>query len=265
MAKKLLLLSLLLLAFSLSYGQDLITRSDGMVLQATVLEMKPGLVRFKLFGQADTLVYQISTRDVEVIRMADGTTRTFPEAAAAKQESAPFDYYTRSGRNILWYNFFELIYPNFALAYERVLASGKIGFKIPLMIGLSPANSANNYSIDVRKNTRLGIGLEMNVYPFGQGRFQYYVGPAFQYRTYQGYFYSTNPGAPPGLQSQNAGMFSLALKNGAYYQFSRFFIVSVDAGLGYRFLREAHNPDYYYMEHRNRQMLTFSLHLGYRF
>lgn len=263
MAKKILVFSLLLLVVLLVDGQDLITRSDGVVIRATVLEIKPGLLRFRHYQQPDTLVYQISTRDVGSLRLADGTVRTFPEAE--KKEAAPFDYYTASGRNILWYNFFELIYPNFALAYERVLASGKIGLKIPLLVGLSSGNSSNSYSIDVRKNTRFGTGLEMNVYPFGQGRFQYYVGPAFQYRTYQGYFYATNPGSPPGLQSQNTAMFSLALKNGAYYQFSRFFIASVDAGLGYRFLREAHNPDYYYIEHRNRQMLTFSLHLGYRF
>jgi hypothetical protein len=265
MAPKLLLLCLLMLAVSLTYGQDLITRSDGEVIKATVLEMPPGLLRFKLYQQADTLVYQISTRDVASVRMADGTTKTFPEAAAAKNAAPPFNYYTSSGRNILWFYPLELVYPTVALAYERMVASGKIGFKIPLMIGLYSGNTSNNYNTDIRQNTRFGTGLDMNIYPFGQGRFQYYVGPAFQYRSYRGYFYNTYSSSQPGPKIQNTSLVSLALKTGVYYQFSRFFCVSVDAGLGYRFLRDAHNPDYNFTEHRNRQILTGNLYLGYRF
>lgn len=264
MAPKLLLLCLLLLAVSLSYGQDLITRSDGVVIKATVLEMPPGLLRFKLYQQADTLVYQISTRDVASVRMADGAVRTFPEAAAIK-EAAPFDYYTRSGRNILWYYPVELIYPIFALAYEHILASGMVGFKIPLMLGLSSGNTSNNYNTDIRRNTRFGTGLEVNIYPFGPGRFQYYVGPAFHYRSYRGYYYNTYSSSQPGPQIKDTNLVSLALKNGVCYQFSRFLSISVDAGWGWRFLQEAHNPAYNFTEHRNRQILTGNLCLGYRF
>lgn len=262
MAKKLLLLSLLVLAVSLSYGQDLITRSDGVVIRATVLEMKPGLLRFRLYQQADTLVYQISTRDVGSVRLADGTLRTFPEAAAAKTEAAPFNYETSSGRNILWYYPLELIYPTIALAYERILASGRAGFKIPVMAGLYSGNTSSNYNTDIRQNTRFGAGLDVHIYPFGQGRFQYYVGPALHFRAFRSYYY---PASPSGLQKQNNALFILALKNGIYYQFTRFFIISGDAGPGFRFLLDPERPNPYAPETKLRRTFTGNLHLGYRF
>jgi hypothetical protein len=260
MARKLLLLCCLLLAVSSLWGQDLITRTDGVVIQARVLEIKPDQITFRLFQQTDTLVYQISPQDVQAIRMADGST---PFAAvAAGKPAAPFNFETQSGRNILWYHPFDLIYSNISLAYERIGASGRLGFKIPLVIGLTDPD-ATPHSYSFRENNRWGTGLELNVYPFGQGRLQYYVGPAFQYRSYRAYYYD---GSRPEPQSSEAGMFTVALKNGVYYQFTRFLIVSADAGIGFRFLQgpEVSNS-YYFVEGRNRAYLPGNLHLGFRF
>jgi hypothetical protein len=259
MAKKLFLLFFLVLAVFHTYGQDIITRSDGVTIQARAVEIKSSLINFKLFQQADSGVYQISTQDVQSVRLADGTTRSFPAPATA----APFNYYTNSGRNILWYYPVDLFYSNFTLAYERVLPSGKVSLKVPLTIGLSGSNDPDSYYTGFRENIRLGAGLEVNFYPFGQGRFQYYLGPALACRSYRTYYYTA---AQPTPQRQNAQMLSFALKNGLYYQFTKFFIISVDAGLGWRFFRKPDRPDNYYDPNdRNHAYLAGSLHLGFRF
>jgi hypothetical protein len=257
MAKKLFWLFCLVLALAPAYGQDIITRSDGVVIKARVLEMSPSLIRFKLFQQPDTGVYQISTQDVQVVRLADGSTKSFTPAAAA----APFNYYTGSGRNLLWFYPIDLLFSNFTLAYERVLNSGKVGFKIPLTIGLSSANPQNNYYNSFRENSLFGTGLEVNIYPFGQGRFQFFLGPAFAFRSYQSYYYSY-AGPQPAQQRRNGEMYALALKTGIYYQFTNRFIISGDTGLGFRFLREPDLPDNYY---ENRAYIPGNLHLGFRF
>ena len=259
MAKKLFWLFCLVLAIAPAYGQDLITRSDGVVIKARVLEMKPGLIRFKLFQQPDTGLYQISTRDVPSVRLADGSTKSFAPLPSA----APFNYYTDSGRNILWFYPLDLFSSNFTLAYERVLASGKAGIKIPLSIGFSGGASPNNYYNSFRENSLFGTGLEVNIYPFGQGRLQYYIGPAFAFRSYRTYYYTvTQP--PP--RRRNGEMYAIALKTGIYYQFTSRIIVSGDVGLGFRFLQEPDLPDNYYEpQGKNRAYFPGNLHTGFRF
>jgi hypothetical protein len=260
MAKKLLLLSFFMLAVLLSYGQDLITRSDGVVIRARVLEMKPGLVLFKLFGQPDTLVYQISTQDLQAVRMADGTLKTFPEAA---KKAVPFNYETSSGRNILWYYPFDLLYSNVTLAYERILAPGKVAIRVPLKLGLSPNDPVIDYYERFKRNIRYGAGLEVYYYPFGQGRFQPYVGPAFHFRSYRTYYY---PPSPPGPVLLNAYMRTVALQLGIYYQFSRFFIASADTGLGLRYFSRPGMPaNYNHDERSSRGHLPLNFRLGFRF
>jgi hypothetical protein len=262
MSIRILLACCLAFAAAPTYGQDIITRSDGVKLQASILDMKPGLIRFKLFGQPDTAVYQISTQDVETVHMADGTTKNFTAPADAGKKNRPFNYYTNSGRNILWYYPLDLIYANFTLAYERILPSGKTGIKIPLSIGLSPGN-ADVYSTSFRDHNRYGAGLEINFYPFGQGRLQYYLGPAFNFRSYKAFYATTSQFIP---EAHNATMYSLALKNGIHFQASRSFILSLDAGLGVRFIRQPEIAvNYNDYEGRTRAYLPGNLHLGYRF
>lgn len=246
-----------------TYGQDIITRSDGVKLQASILDMKPGLIRFKLFGQPDTAVYQISTQDVETVHMADGTTRNFTPPADAGKKARPFNYYTHTSRSILWYYPLDLIYTNFTLAYEWILPSGKMGFKVPLLIGLSPGNSQDNYYTSFRRNTRFGAGLELNFYPYGQGRLQYYFGPAFHVRTYNIYYTTASQ---PYEQTYQATMGAVAMKNGLYFHASRSFILSLDVGLGVRILQQPKSyDDYNFPGDRTRVYVPGNLHLGYSF
>jgi hypothetical protein len=266
MVKKLLLLPCLLFALTPIYGQDLITRQDGVVIKATVLERQPSLIRFKLFGQQDTLVYQISTQDVRELRMADGSTKSLPPSVTDPKAGARFDYVAHSGRNILWFSPFDWIYSKFTLAYERISSSGLVGFKIPLVLGLS--SSANPYyaNSNLKENTRFGAGLEVNYYLFGQGKVQYYLGPALHLHAYKSYYY---PGYYPGTpdpQRLNVTMMAVALQNGAYYQFSRFFNVAATIGLGYRYFLFPDTPtNYYDPGTRNRAYVPGNLHFGFRF
>lgn len=263
MANKIFLVFCLLLAVLPAIGQDIITRSDGVVIKAMALEIQPSLIRFRLFQQADTGVYQISSQDVQSIKGADGTTKNFTSSGEVPTPALPFNYETSSGRNILWYSPLDLFYSNFRVAYERILASGKAGFKIPLIIGLSDGNYNTDLASSFRENNRFGAGLEFNFYPFGQGRFQYYFGPAFQARSFRGYYVN---GTQPEPQGYNGEYFSLGFQNGIYYQFTKHFIISADGGVGLRRFREPEMLGIiYYPGDRKRGFVSGTLHLGCRF
>lgn len=265
MAKKILLLFYCWFAVLFAFGQDIITRTDGVTIKAQVVEIKPNQVNFRLFGQPDTLVYQISTQDVQALRMADGTTRTFNQPGGSAERKA-FNYETQTRRHILWYHPLDLVYASFTFGYEQLLPSGRIGIKIPVSLGLGGSTGSNYYD-DFRRNNRYGAGLELNIYPFGQGRLNYYFGPAVNYRSYRFYYYNYTPGpTQPALVKENAQLFAIALKNGIYYQFSKSFSIAADIGLGIRFFNEPEPPDdFYYPENRTRGYLPGGVQLGFRF
>ncbi|MGV3589851.1 MAG: hypothetical protein ACO1OF_22780 [Adhaeribacter sp.] len=265
MAKKILLLFYCWFAVLMAYGQEIITRTDGVAIQAQVLEIKPNQINFRLFGQPDTLIYQISTQDVQTLRRADGATQTFNQPGANVADRG-FNYETQTRRHILWFHPLDLIYASFTLGYEYLLPSGKLGVKIPVSLGLAGGTGSNYYD-DFRRNNRYGAGLELNIYPFGQGRFNYYFGPAVNYRSYRFYYYNYAQGLPqPELLKENAQLFTAAIKNGIYYQFNKSFSIGADVGLGIRFFNEPEpTVDYYYPENRTRGFLPGNLQLGFRF
>ncbi|GGK79503.1 hypothetical protein ACD591_08460 [Rufibacter glacialis] len=244
-------------------GQDIITRSDGVILKATVLEISPTLVRFRLFGASDSLLYQISPRDIQTIQMADGSVKTFSPAATptgTSTQDLPFDYETHFRKNILAFYPLDLIFSNFSFSYERISSSGKLGVKVPLIIDMG--TNSDFYDNSFRENEIFGIGLELNFYPSGQGRFRYFITPAFHYRSYSVYYYDYRP-MQPEPQKADASMVSLALKSGAYFHLSKLFLVGADLGLGYRFFRTPDEDPYLF--ERNRVFLPGNIHVGFRF
>lgn len=266
MVKGTLLTVCLLSSVMLAWGQDLITRTDGVVLKAQVLDVKPNLIRFRLFNAADSLVYQISPQDVRSIQMADGTVKTFTAASAAapameRTETSSFNYETEYGRNVVSVYLLDFFYTNLAFAYERIVASGKIGLKFPIMIGLS--KETEYYTDAFREQVNYGLGLEVNIYPERQGRFRYYLAPAIHYRSFDFYNYNYRNGSEPGLDE--AFMTTLNFKIGAYYQFTRFFMVSADTGIGYRFFHLPDNVEDTYSSYNNRFFVPGNLNLGFRF
>src|SRR5687768_4126322 len=143
MVRKLLYLCWFWFTISVTHAQDIIIRTDGVEIKANVLDVQTNLVRFRLFRQTDSLVYQISTRDVKAVQMADGTVRSLAEADTSNKLPKTFNYETNFGRNIIWLYPFDVVYTNFTIAYERILPTGKIGFRFPITLGLA-GNSNNN-------------------------------------------------------------------------------------------------------------------------
>ncbi|WP_205503358.1 hypothetical protein [Rufibacter psychrotolerans] len=269
MAKRLLPVLCLLFALSHANGQDTITRTDGTTLKATVVEVTPAFIKFRLFQQLDTLLYQISTLDVQTLVLADGTTRSFAAAPASKeapaksQQQAAFNYETQYGRHLFWVSPLDLVYSNLTIAYEYILAKGKMGLKIPFNFSVTPPSRVQSLD-SFRENNRYGLGLELNYYPHGQGRYRFFMGPALQYRVFRSYYYEF-PGGTYEQKAADATMLLVAAKIGLYYQPTRRQLVAADAGVGYRYFRLPEQMQRNGFEISNRVYLPLNLHVGFRF
>ena len=264
MVKRALFCICLVLAFSHGYGQDIITRTDGIEIRATDLNIQPNRIQFRLFGQPDTLTYQISPRDVHVIKMADGSVRNFSTATSSVAKEKGSNYETGLGRNILYFYPADLLFTNFTFAYERISASGKIGFRVPITFGLNGITE-RYYNDNFRRNTRYGGGLELNIYPYGQGKFEYFFGPTLNFKSFRSFYYDRSP-QPTLPQEDQALMVAVGFKNGIYYQLSETFVFAIDVGLGLRFYPRQESPDTYYTyDSRTLPYVPGNLQVGFRF
>ncbi|ALI97705.1 hypothetical protein [Rufibacter tibetensis] len=265
MAKGVLLVVCLLCSIAFARGQDIITRTDGVILKAKVLEVQPTIIRYRKFGSADSLIFRISPSDVQSIQMEDGTMRTFSTPvtqSAGKKGKEPRDYETDFKRNVLSIYPLDFIYSNLTLSYERISSSGKVGIKIPVTIGLGEIR--DYYAYAFRENTRFGAGLEVNIYPEGQGSLRYFLTPALNYRSFDVPYFEPNSGRFEPYE-ERASMITLGFKGGAFVQWGKFFQMSMDVGVGYRtfFADLPENEGYYNLE--SRLYLPGNLHLGFRF
>jgi hypothetical protein len=252
-----LLLLCIMLTVGLAYGQDIITRTDGKRIEAIIQDTSPTQIRFKLFSQPEGPTYLISTLDVLSVVGADGVHRTFsPPTPASVNGTKSFE--SQLGRNLLLLHLFDFILNNFTFSYEHVLPSRTLGLRVPVSIGLS---RWEKYQGDYRENVIFKTGLGVNFYPFGQGKFTFYVGPAAQIGFFRGMYYY-DPYLPQ--EPVTGHVVEGKAITGGIYHFTRWFFGSAEAGLGVR--RVSHPNNYYYNRDFNTNvMASFNMHLGLRF
>jgi len=246
-----------------AFSQDIITRTDSVRIEATVVEVGNEQIRYRLYGKPDSAVYTISTLDVTSVAYEDGTRRAFAPRATPGQTADDTDYTVDWGRNLVSLSVSDLVFQNITFSYERIAASGMVGVKVPLSLGLNPREIDYDYSLRDRK---FSAGLALHWYPFGQGRFSYYLGPQVElsFINYLTYYYDyTNP-YPVGEQLHGtARIFSLALSNGMYYQFSKSFYAALDLGLAVR-TNDRENVQRYEF-YLSRFFIPVTLQAGLRF
>lgn len=243
--------------------QDIITRTDSVRIEAEIVEVKNNQIRYRLFGNPDSSVYIISPLDVLVVEFADGSQRVFAQQATPRQAAYQPDYAVDWGRNIISLYVTDLFFESFTFSYERVSASGKVGVKVPLSVGFNPRKEPYNYS---KQDEIFSAGLAIQFYPFGQGRFSYYVGPQAElaYADYYAYNYN-DPYAAPQQVENTVKIYSLEVKNGVYYQFSRAFLAALDLGVGVRGWSELEYEGDYYPFYIDRFYVPVNLQVGFRF
>lgn len=76
--KKIILTSLTIIStLTLSFSQDVITKKSGEDIQAKVLEINSGEIRYKKFDNLDGPIFVISRKDILMIRYENGTKDIF--------------------------------------------------------------------------------------------------------------------------------------------------------------------------------------------
>ncbi len=138
------------------------------------------------------------------------------------------------------------------LSYEHTFKSGDFSYKIPLSLGLV-AIGLDSYVPDesmyraqgyYRRNKKFSTGFDFYVYPFGQGKSKYFVGPSVEIGTFSYHDNNWVNGQVDYLRPENVnqtGTFNaIILQNGFLFQPTKSVNFSVNMGIGYSQQRFMH-------------------------
>ncbi|QHT68417.1 hypothetical protein GXP67_18100 [Rhodocytophaga rosea] len=231
-----LILLLLVWLAQTSKAQDTLRRTDGVLIPAKILDIKNGEITFNKTASTDSLVYIISTSEVEWIRYADGSQRTFTVPSQNKPVIKPAQQTSGTSRNIIVFRPFDLVFPTISLAYEHFSPSQKFSYRIPVSFGLNTKEERDlSYAFLYSTGKSFSTGIDLNFYlSHPDDKFRYYIGPALQLgflRFTSPYYSPTNPN---DRVTYKGTQFAILANNGFWYRTTDRFVVGADIGLGLR-------------------------------
>jgi hypothetical protein len=221
MLKKIILL-FALMPLMLS-AQDKIIMTDGNVKVGYIVSEEGNYVRY---NNADNKTISVKKNYIKEIQYQDAKKRS----ALANQNLSLSEI--NYGENIVSYNFFGLVYKNIGFSYERILPNGNIGIKLPISFSLG----------DFDEHTFRGhifqTGLDLNLYPLGQGELKYFLGPSIRFG--EMVEKSGNSYYDGQLQQEvfetdiESSYIGFMFNNGVLWQPTENFSLSSNAGIGLR-------------------------------
>lgn len=228
------ILMLILLTSLRNLAQDTLVLHDGsyrLIREATITDTQ---VKFRPFPETDSLVHVISKSDCQKIVYQGGKTLDFkhswfPEPAGLeKTVTEPINH----GRNIISLNVVDLFYRSLTINYEFLSRQGNLSIKCPFSIGFVTLGLSDNklssekfWQAYYQPNKDFSIGLELLYYPGRIRKLRYFVGPGFEYGTYDIYMdYNYAP--------HKSSFFTFLVQTGAMFQMSKHRVIAGNLGFG---------------------------------
>lgn len=167
--------------FSAAYSQDTIYKIDGNVVIAKVVEISTAKIKYQLINSDYTTVIEEAKNDIGYIAFRGGT-KEYYNYNRIKNKTAPGVPDKEFLRNNIRINLLDFMFTNLTLSYEHVFGEqGKFSLKIPFSVGLNGTPNTGNYrsqfgNLYFAMNRMYASGLELNLYPLGQTRTNFYIG-----------------------------------------------------------------------------------------
>jgi hypothetical protein len=262
--KKIITLTFVLL-FAFIYiaaSQDIIYFKNGSKEDAKIVQVGTKEIQYKKFSNLEGPVYSLAKSEIMLITYENGDFEMFTTPDDVSKQTKE-ELKTNFTKNLIGYHLFDVVYGDFTFSYERILASGTIGIKVPFGIGYAYNSDYFNNTEDRVKNA-FYCGVGINFYPTGQGKWRYFVGPnirvGYGKQSYWEYYYDEYGNYIEGEISTEGIYTKFFVDNGVMFTPVRNFSVSTIVGVGIRFFPEA---DQYY----NAVMPSgyFSINIHYRF
>jgi len=253
---KVIILSFLFL-YGFSYfasAQDVIFKKDGSKEEAKIILVGDKEIQYKKFSNQAGPVYTINKNDILLITYENGEYEIICTQEKADKPDKP-DLTKDFAKNVISYHMFDLVFGDFAFSYERILANGLVGFKIPVALGYYDYSNIGNF------NSIFFSGIGVNFYPTGQGKWRYFVGPQVRIGIGQETEWVYNYDNNGEEKVENEGLYTqFFIDNGVTFLPVRNFGISIIASVGVRYFPEAT-----YSNDALRPDGRFAVNISYRF
>lgn len=242
-------LYIVMLVFASDYlqSQDTLYKVDGFVLIVKIMEVNATQIKYLPYDDQAGLTHVISKGNVLKIIYESGLIEDFSKSVAAMAAPVPVvdPIATDFGRNFISLDVLDLLSASsLTFGYEYTFKSGLFGMKVPLSFGLNNKSGYDGSNV-------FGTGLDLNIYPFGQGKSKFFYGPSFEYKKFK----------TINMASDINSAYAFLFQAGFLFQPHKHFNISVAAGIGYaRLIRD----DYLY-ESKGDVAARLGLNIGYKF
>ncbi len=261
-------------------AQDKLYKRTGEMTQVKVTEVGEEFVVYKMFNNQDGPNYKIRKDALDKIVYQNGVTENYSSAVSATvttttvttTASVPVINPSTLGKNIVSFDFLSILFNEVGFNYERILDNGFIGIKVPLILGVAgtrqqntPRDYPNIYQ----------TGIDLNLYPTGQGETKYFIGPAIRFGLYgedrsrvsvdYSYDYYNNVYTSPVIVDRKFNGVAFQVNNGIMFQPAKHFNVTLLFGVGLQKFTPTRSYEGYNNASFSRNYAVFQANLGYRF
>ncbi len=231
---KISLLILILIIFSnvKLVSQDIIVLTDNTTVVAKNIVVRVNDVEYQNFNDSSKVI--IPRNSVQLISYNDGSQI---ELNSIQKSFNRLDL----GNNLVSFHFLDFVISNFTLSYERIISDGKYGIQIPVSIGYKDKPSTIYFPLPMEPDytnklvSKFYTGINFNIYPTGQARFKYYLGPGLRFGNGL-FFENANNYSSNSQQSIKTGYFKFLLNNGVVYTPVNSLSISIIGSIGIQYM-----------------------------
>lgn len=191
--KKINILLVLILIANFTFAQELLYFANGNMLKITNFHLKSDSLTFQIHKSSDKIVYSINQNELLKMITETGEIYQFNDKLS-KTDDSNFSH------NIISFNAIGVPAGRFTMSYQVINKTGKLGFEIPVSVGLIPDATIDPLPeiFDIELYSIFYTGFTLNWYPMGQKKVTYLLGPSFrlgigQSDYYYDYYYEQYP------------------------------------------------------------------------
>jgi hypothetical protein len=217
-----------------AFAQDIIYKKDGTKEKVSIEEINPTEVVYKKFDRPEGPTYRVLKSSLLLIEFADGTIEVYNKGTEQTGESEEPEetennlYASKLGQNIISINYLHILNGNVHLGYERLSKSGVAGIKLSVNFNVDDVQSEI-----LRYQRDFTTGLDVNLYPTGQGKVKYFLGPSFRVGTVSSRYYDYwNGGVFMQDEVRKYSYFGIFFNNGFNIQPTPKLFLGFQAALG---------------------------------
>lgn len=273
--KRILLALALLLGFALSLqAQDKLIKRNGAIIEGKVTEVGVKEVQYQINPEPNSAKFIIRKAELSHIVFGNGeifaiSDRPLAGQSPVSKKPSIIDY----GRNIFSVSPFKALDsgPGLGFSYERLLGENQnIGIILPVSFIFHDFNIYNpTIGSSTKYLTNLYFSPGVKIYPFGQRKVTYAVGPnivtGFIKDNYTDYV-STTTGGYNVTRESNRFRLGLVVNNYLNFQITSHINLGINGGLGMRYLdHQNSSSSYYYSSNNLRVIGEFAFNFGFRF